>query len=103
MAQAEGIPGWLPAVIGFLAGGAFLSGIDKLLPHLHPGLSMRQVEGVKTGWQRSILFMRQGIFLHNIPEGLAVGVAFGAVAHGLSSASLTRDCPGGWHWHPEFP
>ena len=88
MAEAEGVPGWLPAVIGFLAGGAFLSGIDKLLPHLHPGLSMRQAEGVKTGWQRSILLVL-AITLHNIPEGLAVGVAFGAVAHGLSSASLT--------------
>lgn len=87
MAQANGVPGWLPAVIGFLAGGAFLWGIDHVLPHLHPGLSLRQAEGVKTGWQRSILLVL-AITLHNIPEGLAVGVAFGAVAHNLPSASL---------------
>lgn len=87
MAQANGVPGWWPAVVGFLAGGAFLWGIDNVLPHLHPGLAMRQAEGVKTGWQRSILLVL-AITLHNIPEGLAVGVAFGAVAHALPSASL---------------
>lgn len=87
MAKQNGVPGWLPAVVGFLAGGAFLWGIDNILPHLHPGLSMRQAEGVKTGWQRSILLVL-AITLHNIPEGLAVGVAFGAVAHDLPAASL---------------
>lgn len=88
MAEAAGVPGWLPAVVGFLAGGAFLYGVDKLLPHLHPGLSTDQSEGIKTHWQRSVLLVL-AITLHNIPEGLAVGVAFGAVAAGIPSASLT--------------
>jgi ZIP family zinc transporter len=88
MAEASGTPGWLPAVVGFLAGGAFLYGIDKLLPHLHVGLDMDQSEGIKTHWQRSVLLVL-AITLHNFPEGLAVGVAFGAVAAGVPSASLT--------------
>jgi ZIP family zinc transporter len=88
MAEASGTPGWLPAVVGFLTGGAFLYGIDKLLPHLHVGLDMDQSEGIKTHWQRSVLLVL-AITLHNFPEGLAVGVAFGAVAAGVPSASLT--------------
>jgi ZIP family zinc transporter len=60
---------------------------DKLLPHLHPGLAMSQREGIKTSWQRSTLLVL-AITLHNIPEGLAVGVAFGAVAADLPSASI---------------
>lgn len=88
MAEASGVPGWLPAVVGFLAGGAFLYGVDKLLPHLHPGLATDQSEGIKTHWQRSVLLVL-AITLHNFPEGLAVGVAFGAVAAGIPSASLT--------------
>jgi len=87
LAEEAGIPGWLPAVVGFLVGGAFLYGVDKLLPHLHPGLAMDQSEGIKTHWQRSVLLVL-AITLHNIPEGLAVGVAFGAVASGVPSASL---------------
>ncbi len=88
MAEASGTPGWLPAVVGFLAGGAFLYGIDKLLPHLHLGLDIDHSEGIKTHWQRSVLLVL-AITLHNFPEGLAVGVAFGAVASGIPSASLT--------------
>ncbi|MFH0841841.1 MAG: ZIP family metal transporter [Bacteroidota bacterium] len=79
MAEAEGSNPWMPAVIGFLAGGAFLFLIDKLLPHLHQGLAIDKAEGIKTSWQRSILLVL-AITLHNIPEGLAVGVAFGALA-----------------------
>lgn len=88
LSDSLGIPGWLPAVFGFLAGGAFLYLIDKLLPHLHPGLNIDKSEGIKTSWQRSILLVL-AITLHNIPEGLAVGVAFGAVAAGIPAASLT--------------
>jgi len=88
MAEASGVPGWLPAVVGFLAGGIFLWIIDRILPHLHQGLRTDQAEGVKTHWQRSVLLVL-AITLHNIPEGLAVGVAFGAVAAGIPSASLT--------------
>ena len=88
MSEAAGVPGWLPAVIGFLLGGAFLYGVDKILPHLHQGLRTDQAEGLKTHWQRSILLVL-AITLHNIPEGLAVGVAFGAVAAGVPSATIT--------------
>jgi len=79
MAEAESQNPWVPAVIGFLAGGAFLFLTDRLLPHLHQGLSIEKAEGIKTSWERSILLVL-AITLHNIPEGLAVGVAFGALA-----------------------
>ncbi|WP_163340435.1 ZIP family metal transporter [Desulfopila sp. IMCC35008] len=84
--EAGGIP-WVPALLGFLSGGAFLWGVDKVLPHLHPGFPTSEAEGVKTSWQRSVLLV-MAITLHNIPEGLAVGVAFGAAAAGHPSASL---------------
>lgn len=87
MASGMGIPGWLPALIGFLAGGGFLYGIDKLLPHLHLGLPDSEAEGIKTSWHRSILLVL-AITLHNFPEGLAVGVAFGAAAAGLPEATI---------------
>lgn len=87
MAEESGSPAWMPAVIGFLAGGAFLWLVDKLLPHLHIGAPMSEAEGIKTSWQRSVLLVL-AITLHNIPEGLAVGVAFGAIAADLPSASL---------------
>ncbi|KPK82851.1 MAG: dihydroorotate dehydrogenase [Phycisphaerae bacterium SM23_33] len=67
---------WLPALVGFLLGAGALLGIDRILPHIHPGLAV--AEGPKTSWQRSTLLVL-AITLHNIPEGLAVGVAFGAV------------------------
>jgi len=87
MSEARGGSPWLPAVIGFLSGGAFLFLVDKILPHLHMGLDTSKAEGIKTSWQRSILLVL-AITLHNIPEGLAVGVAFGALAVDGSSASL---------------
>ncbi len=86
MSRASGNP-WLAPLIGFLAGGLFLWGVDKILPHLHLGFPTDEAEGIKTSWQRSLLLVL-AITLHNIPEGLAVGVAFGAVAAGLPSASL---------------
>lgn len=69
---------WGPPLIGFLAGGVFLRGADLVLPCLHPGHSVPEAEGVETSWRRSVLLVL-AITLHNIPEGLAVGVAFGAV------------------------
>ena len=80
MAGADGLPRWMPALVGFIAGGLFLFGVDRVLPHLHPGFSSDHAEGIKTHWSRSALLIG-AITLHNIPEGLAVGVAFGAVAH----------------------
>jgi len=86
--SAQGpLPKWLPAVSGFLLGGAFLWLMDKLLPHLHSGLRLDQAEGIKTHWRKTVLLVT-AITLHNIPEGLAVGVAFGAVAANLPSATL---------------
>ncbi|MEA4889134.1 MAG: ZIP family metal transporter [Clostridiaceae bacterium] len=88
MAGNLGQNAWLTAAAGFLAGGGFLWLIDKIMPHLHGGLDRNQAEGIQTNWQRSVLLVL-AITLHNIPEGLAVGVAFGAVAFHLPSASLT--------------
>ncbi len=87
MAEQTKTPSWIPAVVGFLLGGLFLRLIDKFLPHLHKGLSGDNIEGIETNLNRSILLVL-AITLHNIPEGLAVGVAFGAIATGLPSASL---------------
>ena len=87
MAEDLGHLPWLTAVIGFLGGGIFMRLTDKFLPHLHLGFDMSEKEGVKTSWQRSTLLVL-AITLHNIPEGLAVGVAFGAVAAGLPSATI---------------
>jgi zinc transporter, ZIP family len=88
MAEKSGILAWLPALIGFLSGGAFLLIVDKTLPHLHSGLSVDRAEGIKTSWQRSILLVL-AVTLHNIPEGLAVGIAFGALANSPDIETLT--------------
>jgi ZIP family zinc transporter len=87
MVEESGGISWLPPLIGFLSGGLFLWCADKLLPHLHPGFPEKDAEGIKTSWQRSILLVL-AITLHNIPEGLAVGVAFGAAAAGHPAASI---------------
>ena len=87
MAEAQGMIAWLPAVIGFLLGGVFLRGMDAVLPHLHLNKPIEEAEGLHSRWRRSVLLV-MAITLHNIPEGLAVGVAFGAAALGLESASL---------------
>jgi ZIP family zinc transporter len=87
MAEEGSLPAWIPAVVGFLMGGFFLWIIDKILPHLHLGFPREEAEGIKTSWHRSVLLVL-AITLHNIPEGLAVGVAFGALASDLPSASL---------------
>jgi ZIP family zinc transporter len=85
--RTSSLPAWVPGLLGCLRGGLFLVGIDKSLPHLHPGMKLNQAEGISTSWRRSVLLVL-AITLHNIPEGLAVGVAFGAVAHGIPEASL---------------
>ncbi|MDY0376221.1 MAG: ZIP family metal transporter [Desulfobacterium sp.] len=87
MAEQMGQVSWLTALIGFMTGGIFMRIADLMLPHLHLGLDMDQSEGIKTSWQRSTLLVL-AITLHNIPEGLAVGVAFGAVAADLPSATI---------------
>jgi ZIP family zinc transporter len=73
---------WVPAAVGFAAGALFLAVTDRVLPHLHPMRAMERAEGPRTTWSQTTLLIL-AITLHNIPEGLAVGVAFGA----LSAAS----------------
>lgn len=89
MAEAQGQIGWVPAVIGFLVGGLILRICDHYLPHLHIGLPRDEAEGIPTSWRRSTLLML-AMTLHNIPEGLAVGVLFGAAIQsvdlGMSAA-----------------
>jgi ZIP family zinc transporter len=87
MSEGKDIPVWIPAAVGFLLGGLFLRIIDKVLPHLHLGFPMEEAEGLKTNWQRSTLLIL-AITLHNIPEGLAVGIAFGAVAADVPTSAL---------------
>lgn len=87
MAEGGPLPVWMPAAIGFMTGGLFLRLIDRILPHLHLGLEMNHAEGLPTRWQKSILLVL-AITLHNIPEGLAVGVAFGAAAAQFDGASF---------------
>jgi ZIP family zinc transporter len=72
------LPAWIPAALGFLLGGGVLYAFDKSLPHLHINFPMEEAEGPDSAWRRSVLLV-SAITLHNIPEGLAVGVAFGGV------------------------
>ena len=87
MSEGKVIPSWIPAVIGFILGALFIYALDKIIPHLHLGFNIKKAEGIKTKLHKTILFVL-AITLHNIPEGLAVGVAFGALAHNLPTASL---------------
>ena len=87
MSEGKDIPSWLPATVGFLLGGVFLRVVDKVLPHLHLGLPLEEAEGITTSWRRTTLLVL-AITLHNIPEGLAVGVAFGGAAAGFPSATV---------------
>jgi len=86
MAEELGQIAWATAAIGFLLGGLFLYLVDKTMPHLHMGLDTAKSEGVKTNLQRSILLVLS-ITLHNIPDGLAVGVAFCAVGVGTGNTA----------------
>ena len=88
MTEESGGTPWIPAVVGFLGGGVFLYILDRILPHLHLGLARDKAEGIKTTWHRSVLLVL-AITLHNIPEGLAVGVAFGALAGNPSVGALS--------------
>jgi ZIP family zinc transporter len=85
MSEGEGFIKVIPAATGFLLGAMFLFGLDKFLPHLH--INFQETEGVKSPWQRTTLLVL-AITLHNIPEGLAVGVLFGGVAAGIPEASI---------------
>lgn len=87
IAEGQTLPAWIPVATGFLLGGITLRGIDWILPHLHIRAPVEQAEGTKTTWRRTVLLI-MAITLHNIPEGLAVGVAFGAAGLALPNATL---------------
>ncbi|MBX5445601.1 ZIP family metal transporter [Sphaerobacter sp.] len=87
LAEETGRPGWAPAAIGFLLGAAFLRLADFLLPHLHLDQPESKAEGFHTTWRRTTLLVL-AITLHNIPEGLAVGVAFGAAAEAMITGDV---------------
>ena len=74
------LPSWFAPAVGFFLGALFLYVLDKLIPHLHLFKKIEEAEGPKTKWKKTILLVL-AIALHNIPEGLAVGVAFGALAN----------------------
>jgi ZIP family zinc transporter len=87
MSKDSIMPQWAPPAIGFFMGAIFLRIIDSILPHLHVGFSMNEAEGIKTSLKRTTLLVL-AVTLHNIPEGLAIGVAFGAVKANLPSATF---------------
>lgn len=87
MSEGKAIPSWIPPLIGFLLGCGFLMIIDKILPHLHIDAPISETEGIKTNLNRSLLLVI-AITIHNIPEGLAIGVAFGAIASDIPGATL---------------
>jgi len=87
MSPGEGFVKVIPAVVGFGLGALFLFGLDKILPHLHVNFKESEKEGVKTPWHKTTLLVL-AITLHNIPEGLAVGVLFGGVAAGFDGATI---------------
>jgi len=85
MSEGEGFVKVIPAAVGFALGALFIFGLDKILPHLH--INFKEAEGIKTPWHKSTL-LTLAITLHNIPEGLAVGVLFGGVAAGIPEATI---------------
>jgi zinc transporter, ZIP family len=87
MSEEMGMVKWVPALVGFLAGALSMRLVDYLLPHVHLFGTISEAEGIKTTWRQTTLLVL-AITLHNIPEGLAIGVAFGAVAVGYESATL---------------
>src|SRR5688500_16791509 len=88
LSEEMGMVKWIPPLVGFLAGAVSMRLVDYVLPHVHLFAQVEEAEGVKTRWQRTTLLVL-AITLHNIPEGLAIGVAFGAVAAGFDSASFS--------------
>jgi len=87
MSPGEGFVKVIPAAVGFGLGALFLFGLDKILPHLHINFKETEKEGVKSPWHRTTLLVL-AITMHNIPEGLAVGVLFGGVAAGIPEATI---------------
>ncbi|MAN58936.1 MAG: ZIP family metal transporter, partial [Flavobacteriaceae bacterium] len=87
MSPGEGFEKTVPAIVGFGLGALFIFALDKVLPHLHINFKKSEAEGIKTPWHRSVL-LTLAITMHNIPEGLAIGVLFGGAAMGFEGASI---------------
>ncbi len=87
MAEESGVVSWLPAVVGFLAGMGFLLLLDTIIPHLHINSDEPEGMGVKKTKKSSMLIL--AVTLHNLPEGMAVGVVFAGVLNGNTAVSLT--------------
>lgn len=87
MSEKAGFPKWFPPVIGFGIGGITLYFLDKLIPHLHLNLPDSEVEGIPSNLKRAYLLVF-AVTLHNIPEGLAIGVAFGVLIEDFSESAL---------------
>lgn len=85
-ATTQGVPGWIPAAGGFILGVMFLLGLDSLLPHLHP--EAPEPEGIKTSWKRTTLLV-SAVTLHNIPEGMSVGLLFAMAAQAQAAQAAT--------------
>ncbi|MFT4645968.1 MAG: ZIP family zinc transporter [Planctomycetota bacterium] len=85
MSPGEGFVKVIPAAVGFFFGAISLFALDKVLPHMH--INFKEAEGIKTPWHKTTLLVL-AITLHNIPEGLAVGVLFGGVAAGYDGATI---------------
>ena len=85
MAEEQGKVAWIPAVIGFLLGVVFLLALDSLIPHLH--LKNDKPEGVKSKLKKTTMMML-AVTLHNIPEGMAVGVTFAGVMIGNTGITI---------------
>jgi len=88
MSEGDGFVKVIPAATGFLLGALFIYMLDKLTPHLHINFKEDEAEGPKTDWHSTTLLVL-AITLHNIPEGLAVGVLFGGAAMGIDGATTT--------------
>lgn len=84
--EANGGIGWIPAAGGFVLGIVFLMALDSLLPHLHP--NAEDAEGVSSSWKRTTLLVL-AVTLHNIPEGMAVGLSFALASQHNDAASYT--------------
>ncbi|MBT6439176.1 MAG: ZIP family metal transporter [Flavobacteriales bacterium] len=87
MSAGESFVKVIPAAVGFFLGALFLYGLDKVMPHLHINFKKDEAEGIKTDWHRTTLLVL-AITMHNIPEGLAVGILFGGVAAGFDGATI---------------
>lgn len=89
MTEGEGMIKAIPSTIGFLLGGGFLWLLDKVIPHLHINNPETEVEGIATNWHGTTLLVL-AVTLHNIPEGLAVGVLFGAASQGVQGVNYSE-------------